>query len=117
MEDIIIIKTKIDYVESFCKAVDTVAKERKYLASTEGFPLESVKSFVEMIQENDLAQYYLVKDGIVIGWCDILPKSFEGMKHVGNLGMGLLANYRGKGLGSRLLETTMQHAKSKNGRT
>lgn len=115
MEDIIIIKTKIDYVESFCKAVDTVAKERKYLASTEGFPLESVKSFVEMIQENDLAQYYLVKDGIVIGWCDILPKSFEGMKHVGNLGMGLLANYRGKGLGSRLLETTMQHAKSKNG--
>lgn len=115
VDDIVIIKAKIDYVESFCKAVDTVAREKKYLASTEGFPLETTRAFVEIIEKNDLAQFYALKDGIVIGWCDILPKSFEGMKHVGSLGMGVLAEYRGKGIGSRLIETTIQHAKTRNG--
>lgn len=90
MEDVIIVQANIEYVESYARLVDTVAKERKYLASTEGFPIESTRNFVEMIQKNNLAQFYAVKDGSVIGWCDNLPKSFEGLRHVGNLGIGLL---------------------------
>jgi len=115
MKDVIIVQATIDYVESYGRAVDTIAKERKYLASTEGFPIESTRSFVEMIEKQNLAQFYAVKDGSVVGWCDILPKSFEGLRHVGNLGMGLLSEYRGKGLGSRLLERAIEHARFKNG--
>lgn len=114
MEEVIILQAKIEYAESYCDAVDTIAKERKYLASIEGFPIESTRSFVEMIEKNNLAQFFAIKEGIVIGWCDILPKSFEGLRHVGNLGMGLLSEYRGKGLGSRLLEIAIEHAQSKN---
>lgn len=115
MEDVIIVYANTDYVESYCRAVDTVAKERKYLISTKGFPIERTRSFVEMIEKHNLAQYYAIKDGIVIGWCDILPNDIEGLRHVGNLGMGLLSEYRGKGLGSRLLERTIEHAHIKNG--
>lgn len=114
MEDVIIVQARKEYVESYGNAVDTIARERKFLASLEGFPLESTRSFVEMIEKNNFAQFYALKDGNVIGWCDILPKSFEGLRHVGNLGMGLLPNYRRKGLGTKLLECAIEHARIVN---
>ncbi len=114
MEKIMIAQAKMQYVESYGKAVDRVARERKYLASTKGFPLESTRSFVEMIEQNNLAQFYAIIDEEVVGWCDIIPKSFEGLTHIGDLGMGVLAEYRGTGLGSRLLEKAIEHARTFN---
>ncbi|HHW66566.1 GNAT family N-acetyltransferase [Defluviitalea raffinosedens] len=114
-ESIIIVQAKADYVESYNRAVDIVARERKYLASTKGFSLESTRSFVEAIEQNNLAQFYAIRNGMVIGWCDILPKNFEGFEHVGTLGMGVLPEYRGIGLGSHLLERAIEHAKAING--
>ncbi len=114
MNDIIFVLASMEYAESYCKAVDLVARERKYLAALEGFPLESTKGFVGFITANNLAQFYALLDGEVIGWCDILPKGYEGMRHVGVLGMGLLPEYRGKGLGGQLLEKTIEHAYSVN---
>lgn len=100
---------------SFAEAVDTVAKERKYLAGTRGFPVASCISFVEMIVSNNYAQYYAVDSDHVVGWCDIVPKQFEGMRHVGVLGMGVLKEYRGQGIGRRLLECALEHARKYNG--
>ncbi|MBP1638919.1 MAG: ywnH [Bacteroidetes bacterium] len=98
------------FAESYCQAVDAVARERKYLGSTEGFPLESTVAFVQMIEAKNLAQYYAIENNRVVGWCDIIPKHYEGLNHVGVLGMGLLPDYRGKGLGRVLLTKTIGHA-------
>lgn len=103
--------TSFAYADSYCKAVDTVARERKYLGSTEGFPPESSFAFVRTIIENNYAQYVTIENNQVIGWCDIIPKSYEGLRHVGVVGMGVLAGYRGQGIGSRLLATALQHAR------
>jgi hypothetical protein len=86
-EGILIVQAKVDYVESYNKAVDIVARERKYLMTTEGFSLESTRSFVETVVKNNWAQFYAVNNGTVIGWCDILPRNFEGVRHVGILGI------------------------------
>lgn len=102
-------------IESLCKAVATVASERRYLATIEGFPIESVRNFVSLILENNLAQFYCVVGDEVVGWCDIIPKNIEGMKHIGILGMGLLKEYRGKGIGQQLLEKAIEHAALHNG--
>ncbi|NLK98957.1 MAG: GNAT family N-acetyltransferase [Epulopiscium sp.] len=114
-EGILIVQAKVDYVESYNKAVDIVARERKYLMTTEGFSLESTRSFVETVVKNNWAQFYAVNNGTVIGWCDILPRNFEGVRHVGILGIGVLPEYRGIGLGSCLLKRAIGHAKSQNG--
>jgi L-phenylalanine/L-methionine N-acetyltransferase len=100
----------LEFAESFCQAVDTVARERKYLGSTTGFPLEKMLDFVKFIVDQNLAQYYAVDNDKVVGWCDIIPKSYQGLTHVGVVGMGILADYRGKGLGTLLLEKTIEHA-------
>jgi RimJ/RimL family protein N-acetyltransferase len=42
-------------------------------------------------------------EAVVVGWCDVTPLPFEGLRHVGRLGMGLLPAYRGQGWGRRLL--------------
>jgi len=102
----------VDYAKSYCKSVDIVARERKYLGSTTGFPEESTVNFVKFIVENNHAQYYAIDKEIVAGWCDIIPKSYEGLTHVGVLGMGVLKEYRNQGLGSQLLEKTLAHAKT-----
>jgi len=100
-----------EFAESYCKAVDTVARERKHLGSTTGFSVESTIEFVKFIEDQNLSQYYAIEDGKVIGWCDIIPKSYEGLTHVGVLGMGILNGYRGKGLGTQLLAHAIEHAK------
>jgi len=104
-------KTTTEFAESYCKAVDTVARERKYLGSTTGFPLESTNEFVKFIVSQNLSQYFAIENGEVVGWCDILPKSYEGLTHVGVLGMGVIKAYRGKGFGTQLLEKAIEHAK------
>lgn len=109
-----IVKASQNYAESFAQAVDIVAKERKYLASVIGFSLESTRDFINMVEANDYAQYYALDGERVIGWCDIIPKDMEGFTHVGVLGMGLLVEYRQKGIGSRLLQKTIEHAKERN---
>jgi ribosomal protein S18 acetylase RimI-like enzyme len=103
--------TSSEFAESYCKAVDTVARERKYLGSTTGFPLEKTIEFVEFVVSQNLSQYFAIENGEVVGWCDILPKSYEGLTHVGVLGMGVLKAYRWKGLGTQLLGKTIEHAK------
>jgi ribosomal protein S18 acetylase RimI-like enzyme len=109
------VRASEEYIASYCRAVDTVARERKYLAATAGFPEESTAAFVRDIERNDLAQYYALDSDAVVGWCDILPKSFEGMGHVGVLGMGVLAPCRGKGIGGNLLRRALRHAGEVNG--
>jgi RimJ/RimL family protein N-acetyltransferase len=54
-----------------------------------------------------LIQFFAVQDTEVVGWCNLEPKLNEGMRHRGEVGMGLLPAYRGRGLGRRLLEETL----------
>ena len=49
-------------------------------------------------------------DDAVVGWCDITPTSFEGMTHVGRLGMGVKAGFRGQGIGRGLLKAALNRA-------
>lgn len=52
-----------NHIEGFCAAVDSVARERKFLAFLAGPPLEMSRTFVlENIQGN-WPQYVAVSDG------------------------------------------------------
>jgi RimJ/RimL family protein N-acetyltransferase len=61
---------------------------------------------------NNWPVYYAVADGRVVGWADITPGSNPRMSHRGFLGMGLIKDFRGKGLGTQLLKKALTHAKN-----
>jgi RimJ/RimL family protein N-acetyltransferase len=101
--------TDVD-AEGVATLIDSVARERRYLAGTVGFPVESTRAFVASVKAAGGVHVVAVASGEVIGWCDIVPHPFEGMQHVGRLGMGVQKNHRSKGVGRELLSVAVQKA-------
>jgi ribosomal protein S18 acetylase RimI-like enzyme len=50
----------------------------------------------------------------LVGWADVTPSDIPECAHRGTLGMGVIAGYRGTGIGSRLLEACIAHAPRSN---
>ncbi|MBP9112755.1 MAG: GNAT family N-acetyltransferase [Polyangiaceae bacterium] len=99
------------YFKSFHETLDAVARERIYIEMIEAPSLERVISFqADLLQENGPV-YYAIDGDRVVGWCDVFPIENPRQNHRGFLGMGLLPEYRGKGIGSKLLSSVLDHAK------
>ncbi len=94
----------------FRECLDSVARERKYLAQVEAPPIDKVREFVAQSVESNAAQYVAVADGRIVGWCDVFAHWAYALRHVGTLGMGVHAEYRGQGIGRSLILRTLEHA-------
>lgn len=86
-----------EYIISYSEVLDTVAREKIYLAKLEGFPLEETKTFMRNTIEKKTPFLLAVNTDTnqVVGWCDAQPKT----EKIGYLGLGLLRDYRGQGIG------------------
>lgn len=111
MNNIEYAKSSMKYAKSYCNTLDIVAREKKYLLLTKGFPEKIILDFIKMIKKNNLTQFFALKDEKVIGWCDIRPKNIEGFDHIGELGIGLLPEFRHNGIGTTLLKLTIDDVK------
>lgn len=101
------------HVEGFWTAVDSVAREQKYLAFLEGPPIQLTRDFVLSQIQNDWPQLVAVHEGTIIGWCDISPLDRPVFAHTGSLGIGILTAWRGMGIGKTLIAAALQKAKLK----
>jgi RimJ/RimL family protein N-acetyltransferase len=115
VSEIRIVSTDERYAEGFHAALDIVARERKYIGFVEGPPVENMRKLIADIIDGGGVQMLALTPGEnvenVVGWCDILRVPYEGFRHVGRLGMGLLPEYRGHGLGRRLATETIEAAR------
>ena len=99
------------HVDSFRETLDSVARERKYLAMVQAPPIDRMRGWIGGNIEKGNPQFVAVDGESVVGWCDITPKTRKGFEHSGSLGMGVLAEYRRQGLGTALLSTAMGKAR------
>lgn len=102
--------TLIEDAYALADCIGRIARERHFLASTTGFSSEQIREFVQFLKECGGVHVVAVDGNDIVGWCDITPGAFEGLNHVGHLGMGLLPNYRGKGWGQKLLSNALASA-------
>ena len=93
--------------------MDTVAREKRYLAQIEALPLEQIQRFVRESVASDAVQFVALDQGHVVGWADIFPRWAHAVTHCGSLGMGVLPTHRGQGIGKRLLQACIGKAWSK----
>ena len=110
--DVRIVPIDKRYVAGFREVLDAVARERRWLSMTEAPPLADVRRFVVGNLRSGAPQFVALDDGRVVGWCDVVPRPRETMRHTGVLGMGVATSHRGQGLGARLLATTLDAAEA-----
>jgi RimJ/RimL family protein N-acetyltransferase len=92
--------------------LDAVARERRYLLFLEAPLPEDVGKFVRRNMRKRHPQYVAVAGERVVGWCDVLPIDRPTRAHNGVLGLGVLAEFRGRGIGTALLREALQGARA-----
>jgi ribosomal protein S18 acetylase RimI-like enzyme len=100
-----------EHIPGFHAAVDIVAREKQYLAFVAAPPLEDTTKFVVANIEQRNPQFVVLSGGKVVGWCDVLRNTKRVVfSHCGTLGIGLLPEFRGHGIGRQLMQTTIDAA-------
>jgi RimJ/RimL family protein N-acetyltransferase len=108
-----IVPTTEEYILGFHPAVDSVARERKYLGFLAAPPIEQTIIFVRQLLAGGGVQVLAVTDNDqVVGWCDVARVPWAGLLQVGRLGMGLLKPYRRQGYGRQLAEAAIAAAQN-----
>jgi ribosomal protein S18 acetylase RimI-like enzyme len=105
-----IVPIEMRHIESFGECVGEVARERRYLAIVEPFPLEQNAIWVAANRTRGNPLLVALDGERVVGWCEIRRDSLPGREHSGVLGIGLRAPYRGVGLGRRLMDLALAEA-------
>ena len=101
-----------EHIECFREVLDVVARERRYLAFLEAPPAAEVAAFVRGNIHKGRPQFVALVDDRVVGWCDILPLDRPVKSHGGVLGLGILPEHRGRGIGTALIEAALVAAKA-----
>lgn len=90
--------------------LDAVAREGRYLAFLQAPPAEEAYAFYRSIIEHHCPGFVALASDRVVGWCDVLPTHGESRAHVGILGIGLLPEFRGLGVGAALTRAAIDRA-------
>ena len=100
-----------EHLPGYRAAFDHVAREHRFLDYLEAPPLEAVQEFVRGNIQNCNPQYVALVNDKVVGWCVIIRKPKRIYRHTGVLGMGIVEDYRGRGIGTLLINTALDAAR------
>jgi ribosomal protein S18 acetylase RimI-like enzyme len=113
MDTIEIVPIAEGHIEGFHRALDIVARERRYLAFLEAPPIEATRSFVlDNIKRGHPQFVAVAANSEVVGWCDVTPMSRPTQAHRGVFGVGLLPQFRGRGIGAKLTRSALAAARA-----
>jgi ribosomal protein S18 acetylase RimI-like enzyme len=98
----------------FHAALDSVARERRYLAMLEAPSFSRTRRLVLDSLRHGAVHVVAAVGDEVVGWCDLRPKAAVTLKHSAVLGMGIIQGHRGRGLGTRMLAQTLDLARARD---
>jgi L-amino acid N-acyltransferase YncA len=99
--------TKASDVDEIWSVLDEVSRERVYMALLKGPDIEKFRLFVRNNFKLNYPQFHAMYNNKIVGWCDVSSFHRDIFIHCGSLGMGILSGFRGKGIGSALLEAAI----------
>lgn len=101
---------RLSHIAAFRRAFDAVARERRFLAAFEAPSLEETRRYVEHRMACGDPMVVAIGADALVGWCDIGRNSAPSRRHRGVLGMGVIADWRGRGVGAALLTAALDLA-------
>jgi ribosomal protein S18 acetylase RimI-like enzyme len=100
-----------EHLAGFHSALDRIAREGRYLAMLQAPPFARTRRFVlDSLRDGAIHYVAVAGDGAVVGWCDLRPKAAATLRHSAVLGMGVVPEVRGRGVGTRMLAATLAGA-------
>jgi uncharacterized protein len=99
-----------EHAASIHDALAAVTAEHRWLLSLEPPSVSDVMAYLVQHLRTESPYFVAVEDKQVVGLCEIQRRLRPGTLHVGTLGMALLAPYRGRGVGARLLSACVAEA-------
>ena len=105
-------RSAVEDFDGFYDCFAAICRERQYLALVEPPPKPVAREFIEEARRRGMVQYVAIAGRRIVGWCDVVPHAWEGFRHSGRLGMGIDAEFRGKGIGRRLMDATISDARA-----
>lgn len=102
-----------EHIEGFRAVLDEVAREKRYLTFLAAPPLESMRQFVGRAIKGEFIQHVALDGGRVVGWCDVIVRERETLRHGGSLGIGLAPTHRDQGLGAKLINSVLAAARER----
>lgn len=97
--------------EGYRNAVRAVGQERRYLATIDGYSLNDTTAYLTRLRAENSPALVAVADAGIVGWCDICRRPGVGFAHAGTLGMGVVRQWRGQGIGRQLMEQSLALAR------
>jgi ribosomal protein S18 acetylase RimI-like enzyme len=101
-----------EHVTGYHAALDVVARERKYLTFLEAPPFELSRQFIGRSIAEGHPHFVAMEGDRVVGWCDVMPRDRPATRHCGVLSIGVLPEWRGSGLGRRLMERALEASRA-----
>jgi len=102
------------HVESLHSAFDAIAQEGLYFAETEAGSLEAFRQWINTAIRLNCPQFVAMTEDGVIGWSMANKAEQAFVRHSCTLFIGVLAEWRGYGIGKQLLEHTLYQAWENN---
>jgi ribosomal protein S18 acetylase RimI-like enzyme len=102
-----------EHIAGFHAALDEIAREGRFLALLEAPTLSQTRRFVLDSLRHGAVHLVALTEGRVVGWCDLRPKAAATQRHSAVLGMGVVAPFRGQGLGTALLDASLRGAQER----
>lgn len=102
--------TTAEHADALHACIDAVAREAQYLAVVRAPPIENLRHFLRTNAEMGGVSIVAVEGAAVLGWCEARPGWAPTLRHRATIFMGVLDEYRGLGLGTKLLSACIDAA-------
>lgn len=111
VDQVTVVPIAQEHIHGFHVVLDSVCRERRYLAFLEAPTPAQCEAFVREHIQRQTTQFVAIAGEQVIGWCDVVPNTRPVSAHSGVLGIGVARAHRGKGVGSALMQAALQGAR------
>lgn len=72
-----------------------------------------IKQFMESVEKGDAVKLLAFHGGVLVGVADVVRSAYQTEPHVGTFGIIIAHDWRGKGIGSYLMDTTLAEMQKK----
>ncbi len=108
-----VVPINIEHATEFSDVIMAIASEDIFALRPESLSSASIYRFVEQQLIREAPMYVAFENNRMLGWCEISLSAMVYSDHSGLLSMGVLPQFRGRRIGSHLIDTCMNAARDR----